>query len=230
MLHVVGKTIVTLLAITIVIAFSIIVVSSGATALNRDDSGLSAPPLIYILEHANDGIPIDYAQHTNHPIIYTNTGNVSLSVKIRMPYQVYDAKTQGTIMWLGGHLTSVSYKASWQNNQTVDFSTNLSSNQSEYDFNLTNIPFGEHNLEVDSSCVVNVMDTWAPTFHPFYDTNIQSLNFTVAPNITPTPTPLISTTAPNLSTEQIFILIAILISLVIVVIIFYRIHHNSESL
>ena len=176
------KAIVTSLFTAILIAFSIIVIPSSVAAMDHDDSGTSAPPLIYVLEQENSGVSIDYAQHTNHPVIYSDTGNVTLWAKILMPYQVYNANVQNTVMWVGGHLTSVSYKTSWQNNNTIDFFS--SNSKTELDFNLTNIPYGNHHLEVNASCVVLILDQWSPlSSHPFYDSARKTLDFTVAPNI-----------------------------------------------
>ncbi len=176
------KAIVTLLFAAIVIAFSIIVFPTAVAATNNDDSGTSAPPLIYILEHENSGVSIDYAQHTNHPIVYSDTGNVTLWVKILMPYQVYNAKLQNTVMWLGGHLTSVLFEASWQNNKTIDLYGGNS--KTELNFSLTDIPYGNHHLEVNASCVVLLLDQWEPvSSHPFYDSIQKTLDFTVAPKL-----------------------------------------------
>lgn len=196
------KAIETLLVTAIVITLSTAIISTSAAAQDSEDSYTSAPPIILVYKNENDGSPIDY--YNTHPVIHTDKGNVTLWIKILMPYQVYNAKLQGTVMWLGGYLTSVSYEASWQNNQTVELYANTSNNgQGQFDFSLTNIPYGDHHLEVSASCVVFILDQYSPvSSHPFYDSTEKSVDFTVAPNPTPTPTPTPTPSQEPRQTEQ----------------------------
>jgi hypothetical protein len=230
----VDKNFVTLLATAIIIALSIAIAFASAAVEDSEDSYTSAPPLIYIREQEDSGVPIDYAQHTNHPMIYSDTRNVTLWIKIRMPYQVYNAKLQGDVMWLGGHLTSISYKASWQNNKTINLYSGDS--KTEYNFSLPNIPYGDHYLEIDASCVVNILDNYNGASHPFYDTAEKSLDFTVAPVPTPAPAPT-PTPAPiafNLKMEQIValsaVIIAVPVTIIAVALLLYRRHRNHARL
>jgi hypothetical protein len=191
---------------------------SSAATKDSGDSYTSAPPLIYILENESYGVSIDYFQHTNHPIIYSDTGNVTLWVKIRMPYQVYNAKLQGTVMWVGGHLTSVSYEASWQNNETVELYDSTSNNgQGQFEFYLTNIPYGIHHLEVNASCVVFILDDYSGSTHPFYDSAEKSLDVTVAP--TPTPTPSSPPSTGILSGENLVLFASLAVAAVLIAVV-----------
>ncbi len=166
------------------------------------ESSTSAKPIVFVLDDENDGLPMDYQSPS--PVIYTDSGNVTLWVRVLMPYDVYNADSQGTVMWLGGYLTSVSYSASWLNILTASVYTNASaSNQAALNFTLTNVPYGEHQLRVNASCVVFILDQYSPlSSHAFYDSTEKSLNFTVAPVPTPAPTTSLSpssTSSPALS-------------------------------
>jgi len=218
------KAIVYLLNVAIVLSLSIALISSGVSAQESDDSGLSAKPIIFVLKGANDGLAIDY--YNSFPVIYSDTGNATLWVIIRMPYQVYDAKGQDTVMWLGGHLTQVSYKASWQNNQTVNLNPN-NANKGELDFNLTNIPYGNQTLEVNASCVVQIMDNWEGASHPFYDNNTKSVSFAVAPN--PTPNPTLSPNVFSLNLEQAVPIVAVATAVIVISVVFYIKHKKSTT-
>jgi hypothetical protein len=136
-------------------------------------------------------------------------------------------------MWLGGNLTSVSYKASWQNNQIVKlYTSSLDNGQGQLDFSITNIPYGEHHLEVYASCGVIIFGS----SQPFHDSNEQSLDFTATvPIPTPTPTPTIASTTTNTSTvfklnsEQTVITAAIITAVAVIPVAFYRRHQINAS-
>ncbi|MCW4018240.1 MAG: hypothetical protein NWF00_06140 [Candidatus Bathyarchaeota archaeon] len=177
--------------------------SGSELTLLSEDSGTSAKPIILVYKEKSDCTPIDYCKPA--PIIYTDTGNATLWFKIRMPHDVYNADLNGDILWLGGHLTSLLYNASWQNKQIVELYANTSnSSQSNLEFNLTNIPYGEHHLQINASCVVFLLDTYNPvSSHPFYDTAKKSLYFTVAPESTPKPAASTSPTIPEFTLRAI---------------------------
>jgi hypothetical protein len=81
-----------------------------------------------------------------------------------MPSRVYVPAAVGDILNAGEYLTSVSYKASWQNNQTINlFSGN---SQAELNFNLTDIPHGHHYIEVSASCEVLLFDNGFSSTYP----------------------------------------------------------------
>lgn len=178
------KVVIALFMIASVSALGITVISSTAVAQDSEDSYTFAPPIVLVLESENSGAPIGCY---SVPMVHTDDGNATLWLKIRMPHEVYNAKALGTVMWLGGHLTAVSYKASWQNNKTIHLYGG-SNNETERTYKLTNIPYGDHHLEVNASCVVFILDDYKGASHPFYDSNEYSLDFTIAPNSTPTPT------------------------------------------
>jgi len=98
------------------------------------------------------------------------------------------------------------------------------------DFTLTNIPYGNHLLQVNASCVYNILDSWKPlTSHPLCEYTIDGLNFTVAPVPTPTPVPTYTTIIMNLNIEQITIMVAVAIAVAIITVIFYFRHQKSKA-
>ncbi|MCW4030624.1 MAG: hypothetical protein NWE92_13385 [Candidatus Bathyarchaeota archaeon] len=227
-----NRTIATLLVTAIIIVLSTAITSISAAEEDRDKYN-SAPPIISILDNENAGVPIDYIQHTMHPTIYSDTENVTLWIKVRLPYQVHNSKLQGDLMWFGGHITAVSYKASWLNNQTVKIYTNNSNEgPHEFNFTLTNIPYGRHYLEVNASCVVFILnDLSGLSSHPFRDSAETSLDITVLPVSTPTPqpTPMPSPTTFNLRTEHAVTIVAVILSVAVFLAVFYRRHPKGST-
>jgi hypothetical protein len=84
-------------------------------------------------------------------------------------------------------LTSVSYRASWQANQSItlykstidtpSILTYVPSGQGDFSYNFTNIPLGSQKLEVD---VVGGGIIWGGnTYYTFYTNSSSTLNFTV---------------------------------------------------
>ncbi len=55
-----------------------------------------------------------------NPVIQTENGNATIRVSLGTSSDVYVSSLQNTIMNAGGHLTSVSYQASWLGNRIVD--------------------------------------------------------------------------------------------------------------
>ncbi len=101
-------------------------------------------------------------------------------------------------------ITSVSYKASWQGNQSISLFnstidtpavlSNVPSGQ-EFSYNFTNIPLGSQQLEVDS---VGGGIIWGGnTYYTFYTNSSNTLYFTVqaTPTQEPFPTLLVIVTS-----------------------------------
>lgn len=131
------------------------------------------------------------------PLIYSENGNVNLTLLIDAPYSVYSPSGQGTVGTLLVALTSVSYKASWQGNQSIELynfyiptpailTGNPPNTQTELSYNLTNVPYGEQHLEVDAACGGYV---WGySVYSSFSGNSSNTLDFTVAPpNASPNP-------------------------------------------
>lgn len=214
------KVVIALFAVVFVVALGVTIISSTAVAQEDENSYTSAPPIVLVLESETSGVPIGFH---SVPIVHTDDVNTTLWLKIRMPNSVYNARALGDVMWLGGHLTAVSYKASWQNNKTIHLYDG-GNNETELTYTLTNIPYGDHHLEVNASCVVFILDDYQGAKHPFYDTNEYSLNFTIAPKSTPIPTP--TPFELHLTFGQ-MVIIAILLAVIIVGVILYRKHNNA---
>jgi hypothetical protein len=164
-----------------------------------------------------------------NPIIYTYNSNATIRLRITMPDRVYVPSATGDILNAGGYLTSVSYKASWQNNQTIKL---LSGNsQAQLNFNLTNIPYGHHRIEVSASCEVLLFDNGFSSTYPVPQSGTHSIDFTVAPVPTPSPAPT-PTPAPiisSLNLEQTVIVVAGVIAFAVIVFAFYRRHQNRAA-
>jgi hypothetical protein len=134
------KALVSLLAVAIILTLSITLIPVGVSAENNTSSPLSATDIeaqpSIVISQENGSSPINY--WTDNPVVYTDTGNATIWVRVNAPYQVYVPADLDTIMFAGAYLTSVSYRASWQNNQTINVYSG--SSKTQVDFNLTNIP------------------------------------------------------------------------------------------
>lgn len=237
-----------LLTIAIVVGLAIVLIPSRVTAQGSDNSYLSAPPLIYVVE-GNSGFSINY--ENPNPVIYTDNGNVTLTLLVRLPYEVNSDTTQGnvtmqnSVVWLGeGYLTSVSYKASWQNNRTINLYTNPSTelynvqynqSQGEFLYNLTNIPYGNQQLEVYASCIVIILANGYSSTSPLFQTATNSIDFTVAPTLTPNPTSPTSTPSIilDLNSEQNVTILATAISVTLITVmglLLFRRHRKTRNL
>lgn len=214
------------------LALVITLIPSLVTAQNPDNSGLSAPPLIWVTQE-NQSIAIDY--ENPHPVIYSASGNATLLLTVRLPYSVYDVKTLDDIMWTGnGYLTSVSYVASWKNNQTINLYTNSSTNniqnvdsKGQLLYSLTNIPYGNQQIEINASCTVFLFANGFSSTYPFYQTSTHSINFTVATTLTPIPVP--TANATNLEQTAIITVIAVSLALFATVILLLYIRHRKAA-
>jgi hypothetical protein len=213
-----------LLALVIIAALSITLISSVVVAQDTDDSDLEADLQILFYKE-NSSYPIGYFG-SNYPpddnVIYTDNGNGTIFVRLRMS-QVYSRSAQDTIMTGGNSLTYLSYSASWLNQTAV-----VPSGES---FTLTNIPYGNHVLTVNASSVYKILDSWVgPTFHPLHRSALNGLNFTVASVSTPTPlaTPLMLIQSSSL--ELTIVIVAAVIAVIFGALVFYRRHHKSGTI
>jgi hypothetical protein len=104
--------------------------------------------------------------------------------------------------------------------------------QDQYDFSLTNIPYGNHHLIVNTSCVVLILDQWQPmSSHPFFDGTEKWLNFTVASNSPQTPSPFPTpkpTQTPQLSVEPLWVAVPIIIVAAAVALTYLRRRKQSK--
>jgi|GEM_PF-4338593 hypothetical protein len=116
---------------------------------------------------------------TNGSMLYNNSNmSVDFSTAIGYPQGLQTLMTA---------LTSVSYRASWQGNQTtslynatIDTPANLTyvpAGQREFAYNFTNIPLGEQQLEVD---VTGGGIVWGgSTYYTFYTNASSTIYFNV---------------------------------------------------
>jgi hypothetical protein len=199
-----------------------------------NNSGLSAKPSIEIIVENGIYTPPEYTYPPEYPppLIYSESGNITLKFEVRLPDAIWNA--QGTVyMAPGGYLTFVSYKASWQNNQTMDVFTNIEygikTDVGQFNYTLTNITYGNQQLEINASSVVFGLNIQSGTTYPVYGSNEYPYDFTVAPPPTPTPTP--SKSAFNsVSTIIIIAIITIAILITFVSILLYRRHRKTANL
>jgi hypothetical protein len=195
------KAILTMLLATIVVVSSITIFSCGVTAQDSDDSDVSADP--YIIIFSGDH-PIDYLDAT--PSIHTDKGNATIRLKIGMP--IVDS-----MFIIGETVTSVSYKASWQNNKNVTLFNGASGK--DLFFDLDGIPYGNHHIEVSASGHVTFVSYDFSSSRLIYGSSTKYLNFTVAPNPTPTTEPTPTPYQGHQATEQEIILgIAVTIAVI----------------
>jgi hypothetical protein len=210
--------------LTLVITPLPIEVMAQNTAPSRlTASDISAAPGIFIYK-ADENWPMDHWANPDctHPIIYTDNGNATIKVRVTPPSDVYYPAGQDTIMNAGAYLTSVSYKASWQGNNTIILFDSTS--DGEFDFNLTSIPYGDQYIEVSASCNVLLFENGFSSSYPVPQNGTHAVNFTVAPVPTAAPpsTPASTSTAVNLSVEQVVTMVAIFATVAIVTLAFYK--------
>jgi hypothetical protein len=213
------KASVFLLAVSIVVLLSVTLVSSGVTAQNSDDNhndywGSDGPIATIHAENATIGQWVELKEWC-YSIFCIDTENFTLRIHVDGPRDVYNSRMQDPINWRMDYLTSVSYQASWQNNKEIQVYANTLDNQTKtFDFELTNIPYGNNTLQVSTSYVVSVFGP------PYYTLNFSkgtSYFFVVAP--TPTPTP---TSAAGFSLEYATAVAAVGIAVGIIAVVFYK--------
>jgi len=158
---------------------------------------------------------------TNGSVLYNNA-NMTVGVSTAIGYP------QG-LQTLMASITSVSYKASWQGNQsislfnsTIDTPAVLSNvpRGQEFSYNFTNIPLGSQQLEVDS---VGGGIIWGGnTYYTFYTNSSNTLYFTVqaTPAKEPFPTLLVI-----MATILVIVTVISVLSLLI-----YRRHRKNPKL
>jgi hypothetical protein len=209
------------LTISLVAVLSLTIFLPGVTA---DTRSKYAEPYIFIFEKSYSYYPLN--TYTDQPVIYSDDGNVTLSVQVGMP-------RAESMFIFGGCITFLSYKASWENNKTVV----LYNNGKYYDLNfyLRGIPYGSHQIEVYASGNISITEDGFKSAQVFSGNNTICQSFTVAPPPTPTPTPTETPKAsPALNIEQILILIALMAaltaSLAILLLTFYRRNQNPKKL
>jgi hypothetical protein len=129
---------------------------------------------------------------TNGSVLYNNANmTIGFSTAIGTPQGLQTLMTS---------ITSVSYKASWQGNQSISLFnstidtpailSNVPSGQ-EFSYNFTNIPLGSQQLELDSAGGGII---WGGnTYYTFYTNSSNTLYFTVqaTPTKEPFPTTLV---------------------------------------
>lgn len=212
-------------ALAIIVMLSVTLSSSGATAQNSDDSydnywGSDGPIAIIYGENATIGQCVELKEWC-YSIFYTDTGNYTLKIKVNGPRDVYNSHMQDPINWQMNYLTSISYKASWQDNKETQVYSNNRDNQTKtFDFELTNIPYGNNTLQIDTSYVVTV---YGP---PYYALNLSkgtSYFFILAPMPTSTPTSF-------LTLYNSIIILAVIIGAVsipvILALVYYKKYHS----
>jgi hypothetical protein len=155
----------------------------------------------------------------NGSVLYNNANmTIGFSTAIGYPQGIQTLMTS---------ITSVSYKASWQGNQstslfnsTIDTPAVLSNVPSgqEFSYNFTNIPLGSQQLEVDS---VGGGIIWSDnTYYTFYTNSSNTLYFTV--QATPTKEPF-----PTLLAITAILVIVVVIGILSMLI--YRKHRKPAS-
>jgi hypothetical protein len=196
-----SKGFVCLLAMAIIVALSITPFFSSVAGQNTSfvykgvvtNDTIDPPAVSFSIENRNV---------ENGSVLY-DFGNVSLGLVVNIGDTVYSYQEQDTLQTLWVGLTSVSYKASWEDNQTIELYhysiptpailTSFPPNaQSWLSYNLTNIPYGPQQIEVTA---VGGGYLWAgSTYSSFSGNGVSSsktLDFTVeAP-------PAISTISPE---------------------------------
>ena len=183
------KAILLLLAAPLVITLCITLIPLEVAA-RLEESDISAEPYIFIYKEYGN-YPIDHWANPDctDPVIHTDNGNATIRVSVGTSRDVYVSSLQGTVMNAGGHLTSVSYQASWKGNQIVDVYSGNS--QGGVNFNLTNIPYGKQHITVFASSEVLLFENIFSSTYPVPQSAVHALDFTVARTASaqePTPT------------------------------------------
>jgi hypothetical protein len=181
-------------------------------------SDISAQPNIMIFKE-NGTWPMDHYANPDyaHPTIYADPGKAAIRISVLMPSQVYYPAGSGTLMNAGAYLTAISYRASWKNNQTIIVDSD--------NFNLTNIPFGDQQIEVFASCNVLLFDDGFSSTYPVPQSGSHAVNFTVAPIFSPTPsaTPTSNSNNVHLDQQQSFIIAFVaVLAIAIIILAFYK--------
>jgi hypothetical protein len=157
--------------------------------------------------------------HTS--IFLTDTTNSTLRIHVDGPKEIsYNQGNRDTLRCSMEYLTAVSYQASWENNKATQVYTNTTDNKTKtYDFELTNIPYGNNTIELYASYLVSACGP--PLYSSLHMSTHTNYFFVVSPNTqvpTPTPTTLVS---DYFGLEEI-ILFTLLIIVIVVVLVTYK--------
>jgi hypothetical protein len=193
-----------------IIAVLSLAMLSQVTALDEPD----ANPYILIFGN-NARYPIDYGYYTQtSSIVYTDSGNGSLRIKVGMP-------REDSMNIFGQRIISVSYKASWLNNKDIVLFRGQSGD--DLFFDLYEIPYGNHTLFVSASGTLRYCEEGFDSSRLITGSSVKYLNFAVARPISPTiePTSIPSPTASGSNWQiAVFAVEAILTVSVMAIIIF----------
>jgi len=222
------KAKVPLLAVAIVLV-SITLLPVGDARLGEED--ISAAPGIFVYKEDGNW-PMNHWANPDctNITIYTNERAATIRVRVTMPSRVYVPAQFGDILNAGGSVKTVSYKASWENNKTINLFNGKSG--SELNFNLTGIPYGYHSITISASCDVLLFDNGFSSTYPVFQSAEHQVVFTVArvptPTRAPTPTPV--PILSDLTLVQTVIAITIIIVFVVIAFAFYKRHRKHLNL
>jgi hypothetical protein len=224
------KTNAFLLAIIGIIILSITLFPSGITAQNSDSDYYngdywSAEGAIAMV-HWTSGTANQFFElnegHTSK--FFTDTTNSTLKIHVDGPKEIsYDHGNRDTLRCSMDYLTAVSYQASWENKEETQVYTNSTDNQTKvFDFELTNIPYGNNTLEVYASYVVSAFGP--PLYSSLHMSTYTDYVFIVSPN-TPTQTAL--PISQSISLEQVTMVSLLTIAVIVFVLILYKRHRRT---
>jgi hypothetical protein len=223
-----------LLAIAVVIILNITLFLPIATAQNSDsnyyngDYWSAEGPIATV--HWTNGTANQFLElnegHTS--IFFTDTTNSTLRIHVDGPKEIsYDHGNNDKLSCWMEYLTAVSYQASWENNKETKVYTNATDNQTKtFDFELTNIPYGNNTLELYASYIVSACGP--PLYSSLHMSTYTHYFFVVSPNTqAPTFTPTTSV-SDKLSLEEITLL-TLLIIVIAAILIIYKIKRHANS-
>lgn len=182
-----SKTFISMLAVAVIVGLSITLISSEVSGQRASFIYEGTFPL-----SVSDPPTISFSIE-NGSVLYAS-GNVNLGLDVNISPTVYSPQAFDTLQTLLATLTSVSYQASWQDNQTTEpysftiptpaVLTGIPPNsQSSLSYNLTNIPYGHQQIEVTAfggGYVWEANSTLGALSYNTFSTNSQNtLDFTV---------------------------------------------------
>lgn len=201
-----------------------------------NETNMHAPPEIKIFDYEMQNWPLGWVNAngwcgTDNPVVIsTDTGNVTLSIWVGLPRfadPLYPAMPAPGNTFSNGYLTSISYQASWQTNQTRQIYTNTSKNHpNEFHFNLTNVPYGYQTIHVYATCVITPYDCATASTYDIPQSSEKLLNFTVA--APPTPTPKEQNIAPPSTAYIAALIIIAVVSFVTLTVLNKKRHRDSK--
>ena len=225
-----------LLAIVVVVILNITLFLPIATAQNSDSNYYngdywSAEGPIATVRWTNGTANQSFEINEGHTSIFlTDTTNSTLRIHVDGPKEIsYDQGNNDKLRCWMEYLTAVSYQASWENNKETKVYTNTTDNQTKtYDFELTNIPYGNNTIEIYASYVVSAFGP--PLYSSLHMSTYTDYFFIVSPN-TPSPTVTPTTSvSEKFSLEQITLLTLLIIVIVAVLAIYKKKRHSNLTL